>query len=159
MNARQFGLRSLTCLFAALSLLPICSAEDEEDPYYEGFFSGYYLYLRQADLSVGILSDAAIKGVYEKETAIAVCNIHGTSAATVQKDLLKLAKGDDTDEEDAAVLKSMAKSAGLVKAQADTLAALLEGDKEQAAKFSEAREATSKSLAALEKEIKELLGE
>lgn len=159
MNARHIGLRSLTCLVAALSLLPVCSADDEEDPYWEGFYSGYYLYLRQADLSVGILSDAAIKGVYEKETAIAVCNIHGTSAATVQKDLLKLAKADDTDEEDAKVLTSMAKSAGLVKAQADSLAALLEGDKEQAAKFGEARESTSKSLAALEMQIKELLGE
>ncbi|MGC3971518.1 MAG: hypothetical protein QM775_30500 [Pirellulales bacterium] len=161
MQLWQWGLRGLLVVaLAVVSSVPSAArADEEEDPFYEGFFSGYFIYLRQADLSVGIFSDAALKDVYDKDTSLTVAKMHAGGAAGVEKELTKIAKSDAVEKEDAAVIKKMAVVAGLVKKQAETLHALLEGDKSQAAAFTEARGETSKVLAALEKDLKEYLSE
>ncbi len=144
------------CAVLALCCSPLEAAE-EEDPFYEGFYSGYVAYLTQADLSIGILSDAALKGVYEKETALQVVAMHGRWAGETQKKLTAIAK--DAEDDDAESIKRMAKIAGLVKKQADALKALLEGEKSEAPDlanaFTESRQATSKELAAFKKDMAE----
>jgi hypothetical protein len=66
-----------------------------------------------------------------------------------------MAKGDDVDEEDAALLKKLAKVTGLIKDQADAVVGIAKGDKAAGPAFGKAREATQKQLDALVKEIDE----
>lgn len=151
-------LRWKTGLVTAAFVMALCvgsarAADDEEDPYYEGFYQNTVLFLTQANLSIGILGDASTKGVYEKETATKIAAVHAVFAQDTAKSLNKMAKADGVEEADAESMKRMAKCCGLIQKQADALIALLAGDETQAAEYQKSREATAKSLDAIRKEM------
>jgi hypothetical protein len=139
----------------AVAASPVLGADDEEgDPFYEGYYFSNILYLNQANLSIGILGDSVAKKAYEGELGANVAAVHAQWAGAAQKDYLKIAKTED-GEDDAELLKKMAKCAGHIKEQADAVIGIAKGDTEQGAAFGKAREATQKLLAEIEKEAKE----
>lgn len=158
-SARSKTRRTAWQTLPAAALIAMLSgsaqAADDDDPYYQGCYTGYMSFLQQANLSIGVMSDAAVKGVYAKDTALGVIGLHGKMAAAVEKELTTIAA--EADDEDAAQLKRMALVAGLLRKQATTLLALLGGDQEQAKAFGEARAETAKVMDALEKELEEFL--
>ena len=155
-------LRSKICLVTAACLVALSlttgsarAADDEESPYYEGFYQNTVMFLTQANLSIGILGDASAKGVYEKEAATKIAAVHAVFAQDTAKSLNKMAKADDIEEADAESMKRMAKCCGLIQKQADALIALLAGDATQGAEFQKNREATAKLLDEIRKEMDE----
>lgn len=153
-RTRRTAWRTLLAAALAAALSGSAQAADD-DPYYTGCFTGYMSFLQQANLSIGVMSDAAVKGVYAKDTALGVIGLHGKMAAAVEKELTTIAA--EADDEDAAQLKKMALVAGLLRKQSATLLALLGGDQEQAKAFGDARAETASVMDALEKELEELL--
>jgi hypothetical protein len=133
--------------------------EADDDPYYTGFFNAYVFYLNQANLSIGILGDAVAKEAYDGKQGAAIAGVHVAWATMVQEQMAKVVKHDDTDAEDAAMIKKLSKIAGYIKDQATAIKGLAEGDSAQGAEFGKAREKAKKALDTLEEELKEHLSE
>jgi hypothetical protein len=152
--SKRWGLFPAVLLLSAFMVAPAAAADEEEDPFYEGFMFSNVLYLSQANLSIGILGDSVAKKAYEGELGATVAAVHAQFALAAQKQYLKIAESDD-GEDDADLLKKMAKAAGHIREQADAVIGIAKGDATQGAAFAKAREATQKLLAEIEKEAKE----
>jgi hypothetical protein len=136
---------------------PARAADDEEDdPFYKGFYGSNILFLTQANLSIGILGDAVAKKAYEGELGVQVAGAHAQMAAAAEGQYLEIAKSED-GEEDADLLKKMAKAASLIKDQSSAVVGIAKGDAAQGAVFGKAREATEKLMAEIRTEIGEIL--
>ena len=137
----------LTLVFAAFAAPVWVRAADENeeaDPYCESFYAAHIISLTHANLAIGVAGDAIAKKTYEGDAAVTVATAIVNLNEGAHKILVDLSKSDDVDEEDAELLKKLAKAAALIKQQADGVVTIAKGG--DGTDFGKARTATEKAL-------------
>ena len=122
---------------------PAAPVDEEVDVISETIGTMTGAYLNQAYLSIGILGDAVGADVYEPEEAKELLDVHLGLAEQAELQLTALSKSPDLDAEDAAGVQQLAKIAGLIRTQGETLMAVWAGDESKIDVWTKLREETA----------------